>query len=101
MTSDEETWNIKIVDLKKIWNFVVLNFFILIHLGSQIIILIPDQYRITRSSIEIRHKLVCSVVDNGWIMKGWRCGFESHRLCSVQIMREKNKNPRIKYFVIF
>ena len=33
MTSDGETTNIKVVDLEKLWNFVVDNFSIGIHLG--------------------------------------------------------------------
>ena len=37
MTSDGETTNIKVVDLKKLSNFIVDNFFIRIHLGPQII----------------------------------------------------------------
>ena len=35
-TSDQKTYNIKVVDLEKLKNFVVHNFFILIHLGFQI-----------------------------------------------------------------
>jgi hypothetical protein len=37
MTSNGETTKIKIVDLEKLYNFVVDNFFIWIHLGPQII----------------------------------------------------------------
>jgi len=37
MTSDGETTNTKVVDLKKLWNFVVDNFSIGIRLGHQII----------------------------------------------------------------
>ena len=33
MTSDEETTNMEVVDLEKLCNFVVDNFFIWIHLG--------------------------------------------------------------------
>ena len=32
MTSDGDTTKMKVVDLKKLWNFVVDNFFIWIHL---------------------------------------------------------------------
>ena len=32
MTSDQKTYNIKVVDLEKLWNFVVQNFFIWIRL---------------------------------------------------------------------
>ena len=34
-TSDKKTYNIKVVDLEKLWNFVVQKFFIWIHLGPQ------------------------------------------------------------------
>ena len=36
MTSDQKTYNIKVVDLEKIWNFVGQNCFIWIRLESQI-----------------------------------------------------------------
>jgi hypothetical protein len=32
ITSDEKTTKIKIVDLEKLWNFIVDNFFIRVHL---------------------------------------------------------------------
>jgi len=35
-TSDQKTYNIKVVDLEKLWNFVVQKFFIWIRLGPQI-----------------------------------------------------------------
>ena len=35
MTSDQKTYNIKVVDLEKLWNFVVQNFFIWIRLEPQ------------------------------------------------------------------
>ena len=37
MTSDGETTNIKVVELEKLWNFIVDNFSIGIRLVSQII----------------------------------------------------------------
>jgi hypothetical protein len=37
MTSDGETTKIKVVDVKMLYNFVVYNIFIWIHLGSQTI----------------------------------------------------------------
>jgi hypothetical protein len=36
-TSDRETTKIKVVDLEKLWNFIVDNFFIWIPLGPQTI----------------------------------------------------------------
>ena len=47
MTSDGKTSNVKVVDLKKLWNFVVDNFSIGIRLWPQII-------------------NICSVYDNMW-----------------------------------
>ena len=35
MTSDGKTLNIKVVEIEKLWNFVVHNFFIWNHLSSQ------------------------------------------------------------------
>ena len=35
MTSDRKTTKIKAIDLEKLWNFVVDNFLIWIHLGPQ------------------------------------------------------------------
>jgi len=37
MTLDGETTNIKVIDLEKLWNFIVDNFSIGIRLGPQII----------------------------------------------------------------
>jgi len=37
MTSDGETTNTKVIDLEKLWNFIVDNFSIEIRLGPQII----------------------------------------------------------------
>jgi len=37
MTSDGETTNIKVLDFEKLWNFIVDNFSIWIHLGPQTI----------------------------------------------------------------
>jgi len=37
MTSDRESTGLKVVDLEKLWNFVVDNFSIEIRLGPQII----------------------------------------------------------------
>jgi len=37
MTSDGETTNIKVVDLEKLWNFIIDNFSIWIRLGPQTI----------------------------------------------------------------
>jgi len=34
-TSDKKTYNIKVVDLEKLWNFIVQKFFIWIRLGPQ------------------------------------------------------------------
>ena len=42
MTSDEETHNSKVVDLEKLRNFVVHNFFIWMHLGFQICVWISQ-----------------------------------------------------------
>ena len=42
MTSDKETHNIKVVDLEKLRNFVVHNFFIWIHLRSWICVWISQ-----------------------------------------------------------
>ena len=42
MTSDQKTYNIKIIDLQKLWNFVVQNVFIWICLESQTSNLISD-----------------------------------------------------------
>ena len=35
MTSDQKTYNIKVVDLEKLWNFIVQKFFIWIRLELQ------------------------------------------------------------------
>jgi len=56
MTSNGETANTKVVDLEKLCNFVVFNFFIWIHLGPQILILIPADYKITPTNIRVKHK---------------------------------------------
>jgi len=37
MTSDGKTTNIKVLDLEKLWNFVIDNFSIEIRLGPQIV----------------------------------------------------------------
>ena len=42
MASDEKTYNTKVVDLEKLWNFVVDNFLIWIRLGPQTLNLLPD-----------------------------------------------------------
>ena len=55
-TSDEKTPNIKVVDLERLQNFVVHNFFIWNHLGPQIYIFIQTIYRIIQSSNAIEHK---------------------------------------------
>ena len=47
----------KVVDLEKLWNFLVYSVFIWIYLGPQIVILIPDEYRIIRIGIIYRHKI--------------------------------------------
>ena len=82
MTSDEKTPNIKIVDLEKLQNFVVHNFFIWNHLGPQIYIFIQTIYRIIQSSNAIEHKDYCGAVVRAGGMRG--CEFESHRLRSAQ-----------------
>ena len=48
MISDGKTHNIKVVDLEKLWNFVVQNFLIWNNLRPQIVILIQAKYRITK-----------------------------------------------------
>jgi imidazoleglycerol phosphate synthase glutamine amidotransferase subunit HisH len=48
MTSDEETTKTKIVDLEKLYNFVVENFFISIRLGFQTLISKSDEYNTKR-----------------------------------------------------
>ena len=44
MASDEKTYNTKVVDLEKLWNFVVDNFLIWIRLGPQTLNLLPVGY---------------------------------------------------------
>jgi hypothetical protein len=51
MTSDGETAKIKVIDLEKLQNFVVDNFFIWIHLGSQILILKSKKHEMTDKNL--------------------------------------------------
>ena len=46
MASDEKTYNTKVVDIEKLWNFVVYNFLIWIRLKPQTLNLLPDWYNI-------------------------------------------------------
>ena len=69
MTSDEETTKIKVVDFEKIYNFVVNNISILIHLESQTLILILVEHNVWKERI--------SDVDTNeseFEMKHCRCG---------------------------
>jgi len=56
MTSDEETTNMEVVDLEKLCNFVVDNFFIWIHLVPQTINLHSVCYNMWGRKTQYRHK---------------------------------------------
>ena len=62
MASDEKTFNTKVVDLEKLWNFVVDNFLIWIGLGPQTLNLLPIGYNMWGSETEYRHMWCCGAV---------------------------------------
>jgi len=66
MTSDGKTSNIKVVDLKKLWNFVVENFSIGIRLEPQIINLCLVYDSMWGTNLYYKHKWVIDgVVEEG------------------------------------
>ena len=65
MTLDGETPKIKVIDLEKLCNFVVDNFFIEIRLGSQILILKSDEHKMARTKISFGHKQLAGGVTRG------------------------------------
>ena len=56
MISDEETTKMKVVDLEKLWNFVVDNFLIWIQLELQTSNLHSIPYNMLGKKMEYRHK---------------------------------------------
>ena len=88
MTSDEETTNMEVVDLEKLCNFVVDNFFIWIHLVPQTINLHSVCYNMWGRKTQYRHKWERGgVVEEVARERGHE--FEYHRPRSVRILRKK------------
>jgi len=90
MVSDRETTKIKIVDPKKLWNFVVDNFFILIRLGSQILILKSDEHKMARTKISFGHKQLAGGVFRGWRHEAGGQEFEGRWPRGMCFSREKS-----------
>ena len=84
MTTNEETTKTKVVDLEKLYNFVVHHFFIWIHLEYQTPILKSVQHNIKRDKI-----WVCGPVVGG-DARGWGRVFESQLPRSARFSCEKS-----------
>jgi hypothetical protein len=65
MNSDGEMTKIKVVDLKKLQNFIVDNFFICTHLRSQRFISKSDEHKMGRTKISFGHQCLPGGVVRG------------------------------------
>jgi len=93
MTSDEETTNMEVVDLEKLCNFVVDNFFIWIHLVPQTINLHSVCYNMWGTKTQYRHKWERVWSGRGGYARERGHEFESHRPRSAWILCESHR-PR-------
>ena len=76
-TSDEKSVKIKVVELQKLFIFVVDNFFIWIRLGSQISNLHSNGCNMWRKQLQTRHKSCHRWSGSGGYARGWGLRFDS------------------------
>ena len=105
-TSDEKSVKIKVVELQKLFIFVVDNFFIWIRLGSQISNLHSNGCNMWRKQLQTRHKSCHRRSGSGGYARGWGLRFDSSQPRSARILREKCRAGgvvliQINFFTIF
>jgi hypothetical protein len=83
-TSDEKSVKIKVVELQKVFNFVVDNFFIWIRLGSQISNLHSNGCNMWRKN----YKLDTNHVIDGVVVEGTREGEVDGSITNNRVARE-------------